>query len=360
MEFEALIKKYKDVVDKRLESFFDREIRLTSDQFMRTNYLFLREFVLRGGKRLRPIAAIMAYIAINGRDDEKIFLPAIGAELFHASSLIHDDIMDEDDLRRGKQTMHNKFSNWFLKQYGEKEYAGKLFNKWSKRFGVSMAIIQGNMLYSLGESCLTNSDFDDKVIREALSICNNAYKTVNEGQVLDILLALKRNIKEKDYFDMALKKTAKLFSASIEVGAVLANATISQRKALTDYASNSAITFQIQDDIMDINAKMQKGHDIGSDIRKGKYTLLIIKALELANKDEKEKLIKILGKENSTKDEINTVIKILDNTGAIAYSRKIALGKIKEGKNFLKKADLTKEGLDFFNSFADYMINREI
>ncbi|MFC1704769.1 polyprenyl synthetase family protein [Nanoarchaeota archaeon] len=360
MDFIGTVRHYKNIVNDNLKAFLDKELDKIDDEFLKHNYSALKEYVLRDGKRLRPVTTIMAYKAVTDKDEEKIYLPSLAAELFHASSLIHDDIMDEDELRRGKESMHNSFKKWFVGQHGETDYQGPIFSKVSTRFGVSMAVMQGNILIALGHLCLSKSNFDSSLINESMGVCNTANIEVNEGQILDILLEAKNASTEKDYLGMIAKKTGKMFSTSLEIGAVLANATSSQRKALTDFAMSAATTFQIQDDIMDISSSMKKGHEIGSDIKQGKRTLLVIKALELGDEGQKKVLFDALGKEEATKEQIELAIDVLHSTGAVDYAKELALKMINDGKSALAKAEpaLTEEGLKFFNDFADYMIKR--
>lgn len=357
MEFQKALRKYKNIIDKNLSDFFDGKIRDIDNGFLKTSYSFLGEYVLRGGKRIRPIATIMAYKSVKSNNEKKVYLPALSTELFHSSSLVHDDIMDEDSSRRSDPSMHNLFESYFLKNFKDFRYKGPIFSKESKRFSVSMAIIQGNILYSLAESCLAESDFSKNITAKALEISNNAYRTVNHGQMFDILMPLKQNLSEKDYIDMAANKTAKLIEAAIEIGALLGNAAPRQRKALKDYAINAALAFQIQDDIIDVSLK--KGRALGSDIRKGKTTLLTINAFSKADKKQKKFLLKVIGNENCPEEDIQKAVEILNETGSIGYAKKTALEKIKKAKSCLRDASLKKEGLEFFMDFADFMVNRD-
>lgn len=362
MEFKQILKKYKNIVDQELEIFFDYYAAKQKDDFLKTSYLFLKDYVLRGGKRIRPIASIMVYKSVTDENEKKMYKPALNAELFHCSSLIHDDIMDEDEIRRKKPSMHVLFEKFYSEKYNEVNYKGHLFNKFSKRFGVSMAIIQGNILYSLAESCILNSDFDDKLIRKALIITNQAYRTVNKGQMQDLLLEMKIDAAEKHYLEMASNKTARLISAAIEIGCLFGNASQKQIKALKNYAELAALTFQIQDDIMDVSKNMEKGYSMGSDIKKGKKTLIVMHALSKATEKQKNTFMMAFGNENASYEQINNAVNILNETQSIDYARKTAYEKIKKAKSYLKavKSNITKEGFEFFNSFADFMLERKI
>lgn len=354
MSFEEQLKELKSRIDERLELFFNG-IK-TKDDFISFNYERIKDFILTGGKRLRPAALIMAYKGFNG-DEEGIYDAALSVEFLHNSTLIHDDIMDEDDTRRGKDGVHKAMRDYFLKSSKEVNYNGPLFNKASSRFAVSNAICDGNLLYPLGESFLLNSNFDLRLINKALKVYSNAYRTVNQGQLLDIFFELK-NVSERNYLKMIGQKTGNLFKASVGIGAVLANANNEQIELLSEYAMNIAVAFQLQDDIMDFSVR--KGHGVGSDIRKGKKTLLVIKALEKANRGQREILLNTLGNKNADEEEINKAVDVIKFIGAFDYVRDLANKKIVEAKKYLAKTSLNDESLEFFNGFADFMLRRNI
>lgn len=344
------------MIDNELELFFDKKIKELEDSFLRLNYSYTKEFVLHGGKRLRPMSMIMAYNAVDGSNENSIFIPSLSVEMFHNSTLVHDDIMDEDELRRNHPTVHKEFKDWFLKNYRDSRNEGCLFSKASSRFAVSNAILCGNILLSLGYSAL---DMANKNSENALFVYNQAYNEVADGQIMDVSTSF-NNVSEKKYFDIITKKTAALFKASIEIGLILGNAPRDTINNLSNYALQTAIAFQIKDDIMDISPEMSKGHELGSDIKQGKKNLLIIKALEFSDNKNKKIINNVLGKKNSSPEEINCVIDIFKSTGAIDYANNLAKEKINLAKEHLKKAGLNKESSEFFSELADYMVERKI
>ena len=228
MNFDKTLQKYKEVIDAGLKTFFE-EIIGESKDFIKSSYFPLREFVLNGGKRLRPVMTIMAFKALCDQDEEKIYLPAVGLELFHNSSLVHDDIMDEDGERRGMPSMHKEFEKQFLKEYEEKEYLGGIFRKTSERFGVSIAILHGDILYALTESCFTNSRFETDEINRALDVIGRTYRMICEGQMLDILSEQRRDLTEADYLEVIEKRVCALLG--IEKGELYSD---SRRQAIAE------------------------------------------------------------------------------------------------------------------------------
>ena len=361
LELKIEMKKYQMIVDKEIEKL-SNSFKKQEYPFLKYSYSILKEYLLRGGKRLRAISCIKSYESFTGKKDKRILLPAISLELFHASSLVHDDIMDEDDTRRNKASMHKMYQRWHNKKFKDRDYKGPIFSKDSMRFATSSAIIQGNIMFSLGMYCLTNCKFEDKLRNNSLNLCQESYRKVNEGQLIDVLDESKTDITEKDYIDMAALKTGKLFATSLELGTIFAGVDSEKRKLMYDLGMNIAIAFQIQDDIMDISEKMKKGNTLGSDIRKGKMTLLMINALKNSTKDQKKYLMKISGKVNATKAEIKKVVKIFEETGSVDRAKELAEKYVQKGKNCLKKLkkSITAEGYSFFEKLADYMTKRVI
>ncbi|MBF0120678.1 MAG: polyprenyl synthetase family protein [Desulfobacterales bacterium] len=362
MDFKEVLDKYKKIIDKELLSVFDNEINKLREEndFLYLLYSLIKDYTLNGGKRLRPISFIMAYNGICSQKDKDIIPAAIAIELLHNSTLIHDDIMDEDDFRRNKPSIHKFIQDYFLQNNKEVKYDGSIFSKTSSRFGISHAICAGNILYTLGISLLYYLNFEPQITNKAAKVYTDTYITVNNGQILDNFFEFKENITEKDYLQMITGKTAKLFEGSLIIASILSNSNQEQMDALKEFSLNIGIAFQLQDDIMDISLNLNKGHEIGSDIKKGKRTLIIIKGLEQARRSERDFIFKTLGNLNADDHDILEVIKILNKTDAILYTEDLAIRKIKQAKKALEQANLLSDSLEFFNDFADYIISRNI
>ncbi len=358
MNFNETLQKYREIIDSELKTIFEDKIKESKD-FISSSYSSLREFVIKGGKKLRPVLTIMAFKALCDQDEAKIYLPAAGLELFHNSSLIHDDIMDEEGERRGMLSMHKNFENQFLKEYEEKIYGGGIFRKTSERFGVSIAILHGDILYALTESCFTNSQFETNEICRALDVIGQTYRVICEGQMLDILSEQKRDFTENDYMEVIEKKTAHLFMAAIQVGAIFGRSTAQQLDALSKFAINIGTAFQLQDDIVDISPGL-KGHALGSDIKRGKYTLLMIKAFENANSKQKHILLSALGNDRASQETIQSATDVLHATEAVDYVKEKANQKLREGRSHLENIRLSEEGREFFDGLTNFLVQRTI
>ena len=353
------LKKYKELVDGELNKLASSVNGRAG--FLKESYDMLSEYILRGGKRLRAIACIKAYEAFSGRREKRILLPAISLELYHAASLVHDDIMDEDDVRRNKASMHKLYRDMFLNKFPEKKYNGSVFGKESVRFAVSSGIIQGNMMFSLVLDCLVKSSFSSGLRSGAVKLIQDSYRRVNEGQLLDVYNEFSSDVGEKDYLEMAALKTGNLFATSLELGGVMAEIGVEDRGLLRDFGVNIAIAFQIQDDLMDIDSGSGKGNTFGSDIMKGKMTLLMINALKNCSDVQRKELTKVFGKKVS-KTEILKVVDVFKKTGSIDRAKELAEIHVEQGKECLKglKEKMSSEGYSFFSKLAEYMTERNV
>ena len=223
----------------------------------------IRYIMLLGGKRLRPLLAMLSY-SLYRSDPEKIVKYAITIEAFHNFTLLHDDIMDKAPLRRGKATVHEKWN-------------------------VNTAILSGDvMLVKVYDQFL---DLDGDVLKEVLRIFNQCAAEVCEGQQWDMEFETKTKVTEAQYIEMIRLKTAVLLGFSLELGALLANANSEERQALKEFGTNIGIGFQLKDDLLDVYADKNKfGKQVGGDILANKKTYLLIKAKEKARGKDKQEL----------------------------------------------------------------------
>jgi len=309
------IKQYKSKIDSRLREF----LKLKVERFEHISPLAkelmenILEFNLRGGKRIRPILTYFGYMACGGEDEEAILQACLAVELMESFLLIHDDIMDQDELRRGYLTMHKIFE-----KKCERNYARN-----GKHYGESMAIIAGDILAVLGSETILSSRFPLKNKMQAIETFNRAVINTCIGQALDVSSQVDDTLQEEDICRMyELKTSIYTFQAPLHIGAQLAGAGKYELKLLSDYALPLGRAFQIQDDILGLYSTRQKiGKPVGSDIREGKKTLLILKAQSLAGTQDKLFIKKCLGNPKITDDDIKKVKKILNNSGALAYCK---------------------------------------
>lgn len=230
------------------------------------------------GKRLRPLLVLYSARATGGRYNQ-VYNAALAVELLHNFTLVHDDIMDKADLRRGKETLH-------------------------KKFGLNTAILAGDSLLSVAYELLLK---DCRInAKEALSAFTTGLIEVCEGQSLDTDFETREKVSIEEYIEMITKKTAAMVKMCCELGALLVDAKNSEIKSLSEYGLNLGIAFQIQDDLLDILGDEEKfGKKVGGDLIEGKKTFLFLKAFEKAKGKDKSALVKVIRNKGIDKSEVN-------------------------------------------------------
>ncbi len=242
-----------------------------------------------GGKRLRPSLVLMACEAVGG-DIQKALKPALAIEVFHNFTLMHDDIMDNAPLRRGKLTVHEK---------------------WNK----NTAILSGDVM--LVEAYKLLLDVEPTHLKQTLEIFNNTAAAVCEGQQLDMNFETISHVSIPEYIEMIGLKTAVLLAASLQIGSLIGNADEQTQNHLYEFGKNMGIAFQLQDDLLDVYGDPDKfGKKVGGDILTNKKTFMLISAIELAKEDLLTELNYWLTiKEFDESEKINSIIEIYDQLG---------------------------------------------
>ena len=350
------LKKYKILVDKQLASFFKiqtreaRKVDQSSFQMMKA----IEEFTLRGGKRIRAALIFYGYQCFSSRNLKEVIKSSMAIEMIQSYLLIHDDIVDRDDKRRGGKTMHKVYE-----QIGGDKFNLKKNIVEREHFGRSMAIFSGNICASLANIILSESNFKNKNV--AIQKVNEIITQVNFGQIVDFFSGYKKTFSEKEILKIYKLKTGSYtFEAPLIIGAVLAGAHDSLLQPFKKYAQYLGLAFNIQDDILELFGEEKKtGKPSGSDLKEGKKVLMIVKAMELASSKDKNFIKKNLGNKNLKKKEIERFKKIITDTGSLDYCKKKAQLYINKAKLSLKKANYKKKGRDFLEGIADYMLERK-
>ncbi len=355
MEPDKRLAQLKKLVDRELVNFMKNFREVVDYNCCHEMYEHLREFVSRGGKRLRPIAVILGFKAVPGFEKVKgnIFRASLSVELIHNSTLIHDDIMDRDELRRGGKTTHAFFRDYFKLMNAED--AGHM--------GVSMGIIGGDILLALGILALTTSGFESEKVCKAIEILMDTYRKIGDGQIMDMTFPYV-DVEEIDmglYIDMITLKSAILYEASFWIGALLAGASEEQINVLRSYAVDIARAFQIQDDILGMfGDEKETGKPVGNDLREGKRTILVVELLNRCNEEERERVLKILGNKNALDEDIEYVRQLMLKYGVLEDARKLGLEYVGRAKEILlRNADkFNRDVIDILLWFADFMVAR--
>ena len=265
-----------------------------------------------GGKRIRPLLTVLA-ARLCGRNDEAVFDPAVVPEYLHAASLLHDDVIDEGEMRRGN-----------LPAY--------------KIWGNKAAILVGDFLYA--RAIELASRFGDariaRVIAETVAL-------MSEGEIIQLLHSTGDDFDKKIYMDIIHRKTAVLISASCKIGALLANGDDLQVSALEKYGTSLGQAFQIIDDVLDYTADPEElGKALGTDLNEGKRTLPLVYALEQAGPREKDRILGIL-ESGPTDEDLGWIQQFLKESGSIDLSMRHASEIINEARDALEVFEGSRE-----------------
>ncbi len=296
-----------------------------------------RHLIEAGGKRLRPCLALTSCEAVGGKRKDAIETAA-ALELLHNFTLIHDDIMDHDEVRRNVRTVH-------------------------LLWGEPIAIIAGDALFAkVFEATAANAKrlkLSSERTVELFNTLSRASFELCQGQALDMIFEKRSDVTEKEYMAMISGKTGALTEAATKVGALLGGASEKQLDALTSYGRLLGVAFQIQDDVLGVGGKQEKfGKPIGSDIREGKRTLIIVRALATAKGKDRKDLLAAFGKGKATNAEIQKAIESLKSAGAIDYVAERARKLVTDAKASLKILP-DSEAKEILSGLADFVIERE-
>jgi len=242
-----------------------------------------------GGKRLRPLLVLLAARACGYQQDQHIALAAV-IEFIHTATLLHDDVVDTSDLRRGKPTANNKWGN-------------------------SSSVLVGDFLYSRAFQMLVAIGHLD-----VMGTISNATNVIAEGEVLQLLNAKNPDVSEADYLHVILGKTAMLFEAASQTGAQLAQANTEEIDAFRRFGRHLGIAFQLIDDLMDYTGDQAiMGKNVGDDLAEGKPTLPLIHAMAHATSDERKLMRKSI--RQGSCEHISEIQAILARCGSLDYTR---------------------------------------
>jgi geranylgeranyl diphosphate synthase type II len=285
-----------------------------------------------GGKRMRPVLVLIATEIFDG-NVLKALDAAIGIELFHNFTLMHDDIMDKAPLRRGKPTVHAKWNE-------------------------SAAILSGDVMFV--EAYKLMIKVDDSILREVLAIFSDTASGVCQGQQADMNFEKRDDVSLPEYLEMIRQKTAVLLAGSMQIGALIGGAVPDQANLIYEFGENLGLAFQLQDDILDVYGNPEKfGKQVGGDILSNKKTFMLIKAKELATGNTKSDLDTWL---NSSDDPL-AKIKAITSIYNLLEVRKLAEIEMEEYVNKALRAldmisvDCSKK--DLLRGFAEQLLIRE-
>ena len=281
--------------------------------------------VSSGGKRLRPLLVIMTAKALNASSSDSTKLATV-IEFLHTATLLHDDVVDTSDMRRGKPTANEKWGN-------------------------APSVLVGDFLYSRSFQMMVELQN-----LKVMDILSNSTCVIAEGEVLQLVNCKNPDTTEEQYMDVIKGKTAMLFEASTHSAAVLCNATPEQEEALKNYGHHLGMAFQLVDDVLDYEGDAETmGKNVGDDLAEGKPTLPLIHAMRVGT-EEQAKLIRQVIRKGGL-DNIDTIMNIVKSCGSLEYTKQIAREHVKIAQdclNLLSDSD-AKQAL---HSLANLAIER--
>ena len=267
--------------------------------------------IVHGGKRLRPYMVFQSCKILGGRSSKA--MPAASAvEMIHNFTLVHDDIMDNDEVRHGVPTVH-------------------------KKFGMPLAILAGDVLFSKAYQVITQSKLSSDAITELVSRLAKACVDVCEGQLLDVKMADEKRIPtQAEYINMISKKTAALFDVSCAMGAICATRKNKDIRNLSTFGKNLGIAFQITDDLIGVmgDPKITK-KPVGNDLREGKKSLPILMAIKSSKGKDKKTILNAFGNSKIARKDLNKAVEVIRSIGIEDKVRRQALSYASKAKKSL-------------------------
>lgn len=302
-------------------------------------YLASSHYIKSGGKRLRPFMVIKSCEVLGGKG-ERALPVAAAVELVHNFTLVHDDIMDNDEVRHDVPTVH-------------------------RHYGLPLAILAGDVLFSKAFQAVAyygkKAGLPSNILPQMIAKLSQSCIEVSEGQALDIEMASTAKFSsESAYIEMIGKKTAVLFSVSCELGAMCALAEEKDVKNLLEFGRNIGIAFQIVDDLIGVagDPKVTK-KPVGNDIREGKKTLPILLAIKKAKGGDKDIILKVFGSKNATNADLKAAVDVLVGIGVNDDVRKMARFYASKAMDNLKMYDDSK-AKHALHSLADFIVERTL
>lgn len=282
-----------------------------------------------GGKRLRPVALVLAANLFNA-DFNQAINAAKGIEVFHNFTLVHDDIMDKAPIRRGQPTVHEKWNE-------------------------NIAILSGDALMIKVYDHFLAGNYDN--LSEILTTFNKAAIEVCEGQQLDMNFEVRNDVAVADYLEMIRLKTSVLLGCAFKVGAILAKASKQDCESIYNYGEQLGLAFQLQDDFLDCFGDPKKfGKQVGGDIISNKKTYLMLTALSLDKSGELQKWISSSNFDNTEK--VNAVKDIYKKLGVDVMAKDLMLEYYKKALKSFDAIDLPKNKKNNILSFGELLMNR--
>ncbi len=324
MDMKDVLRRYDrdlKLVEEHLERYLGSEVRLIP--------VIIKHLITSGGKRFRPLMLLTAADLCGYRGERRFPLSAV-IEFIHTATLLHDDVIDNAETRRGKPSANNVWGN-------------------------SASVLVGDFLYSKCFS-LMSDDGDIRIIK----LMSRTTNIMAEGEVFQLMKSGDIHITEEEYFTLIEKKTAVLISAACAVGAILAGAPPAQEDALAAYGMRIGKAFQLTDDTLDyVASEKEFGKAVGMDLKEGKVTLPLIHALGRCAESERNRVKEILGRQGTRDGDVQEILELIRKYGGIDYALNRAKELIDEGRVLMGPFP-DSEAKRSMLAIADFILERKI
>lgn len=285
-----------------------------------------------GGKRMRPVLVLVS-TEIFGGQALKALDAAIGIEIFHNFTLMHDDIMDKAPIRRGKPTVHVKWNE-------------------------SAAILSGDVMFV--EAYKLMIKVEDHILRDVLAIFSDTASGVCQGQQADMNFEKRNDVSLPEYLEMIRQKTAVLLAGSMQIGALIGGAAQDQARLLYEFGENLGLAFQLQDDILDVYGDPEKfGKQVGGDILSNKKTFMLIKAKELAKGNIADELDEWIETSNNPTAKVEAITKIYNQLEVRKLAMMVMEDYVNKALHALDQIAVEADKKDLLKGFAEQLLIRE-
>lgn len=320
-----MLKKIKNRIEKELAVFLrDTDRLLSLSKISPILSKEIKAFALRKGKRLRPILFVIGYLGFSKRCPPRLYKSALSLELLHDFLIVHDDIIDKSDMRRGKPSVHKVMEGYFAR------------HKNIKFKGEDLAIVVGDIMYAMATHAFLSIKEDEKRKEKALRKFLEAVIYTGCGEFIELISGTKdiKDITREDIYKIYDLKTAHYsFISPLSTGAILAGAPKNEVDKLIKYGRYLGRAFQIRDDILGIfGDERETGKSSATDLKEAKKTILVWHAYKNSLKRERRFIKKTLGKDDITGSDLSKMCKIITSSGALDYAKE-------EASRFLRKAE---------------------
>lgn len=319
--------------DQILKLVNDYLVQLPYDRRPASLYEPIRYVLSMGGKRIRPVLMLLSYNLFKD-DPETILMPACALETYHNYTLLHDDLMDNADLRRGHETVH-------------------------KKWNANTAILSGDSMLVLAYQRMQQCSSDK--MAEVLALFTETALEIGEGQEYDMAFEHRDDVSEEEYIEMIRLKTSVLLACALKIGAILAGASKEDADNLYRFGEQIGLAFQLQDDFLDVYGDTRVfGKAIGGDITSNKKTFMLINALNHANEEQRRQLESWIGATKFDRDEkVAAVTRLYNEIGIDRMAQDKIAYYFEQSRKYLQAVSVDESRKVELAAYAQRMMNRQ-